>query len=249
MYQTRLEQFEGPLHLLLELIERRKLDISTIALADVAEQFLGYVSANPNLHPDELADFLVVAAKLLLIKSRTLLPSLAAEEDGDNDLERQLKIYREYYEASKRIERMIRRHHYSFARGASLKVRDEERRFRPPEGLVPDELTRLLRIVLKRLEPFVTISEDVIIRTVNIRDKIENIRSQILENVTMNFQTLLEQANSKTDIIVTFLAMLELVKMRAIAVVQNDMFRGITIERRSPVHASPTEHSDDVEQS
>ena len=201
MYQTKLEQFEGPLHVLLELIEDRKLDISTVSLATVTEQFLGYLSENPDLHPEELADFLVVAAKLLLIKSRTLLPSLALEDDGEHDLEKQLKIYREYYEASKKIHALILKRGYTFARGASLKVLVSERAFRPPESIVSDDLSRIFRIVLKRLEPFITVSEDVIIRTVSIREKIETIRRQILSQTTMNFQTLLEQASSRTDII------------------------------------------------
>lgn len=232
MYHTKLEQFEGPLHLLLEMIEERKLEISTVSLADVAEQFLQYLSKNPNLHPEELADFLVVAAKLLLIKSRTLLPTLDLEDDGEHDLEKQLRIYREYYEASKKLHALMLKRRYSFARGASLKVLIDERKFRPPEGLALDDLTRIFRIVLKRLEPFITISEDVIIRTVSIRDRIDNIRKQILSQASLNFQTLLEQSQSRTDIIVTFLALLELVKMRAIAVVQDEMFSGISIHRR-----------------
>lgn len=233
MYQTKLEQFEGPLHVLLELIEEHKLDVSTVSLAAVTEQFLGYLSENPGLHPEELADFLVVAAKLLLIKSRTLLPSLAMEDDGEQDLEKQLKIYREYFEASKKLHALILKRRYTFARGASLRVLASERAFRPPESVVTEDLTRIFRIVLKRLEPFITISEDVIIRTVSIREKIESIRMQIMTQASMNFQTLLEQASSRTDIIITFLALLELVKMRSIAVVQDEMFSGIRIHRRN----------------
>lgn len=232
MYKTKLEQFEGPLHLLLELIEDRKLDISSVSLASVTEQFLSYLSENPGLHPEELADFLVVAAKLLLIKSRTLLPSLALEDGGEQDLEKQLKIYREYYEASKKIHALLLRRRWSFVRGTSLRIQASERSFRPPEGLIPDDLARYFRLVLKRLEPFITMSEDVIIRTVNIREKIETIRKQIIQASSLNFQELLLQASSKTDIIVTFLALLELVKMRAIAVVQDEMFSGIKIQRR-----------------
>jgi segregation and condensation protein A len=236
MYQTKLEQFEGPLHVLLELIEERKLNITAVSLSQVADQFLSYLSNTPELHPEELADFLVVAAKLLLIKSRTLLPSLTFEDDGEQDLEKQLKIYREFFEASKRLHAMILKRRYSFSRHASLRMIASECSFRPPEGLALDDLSRLFRTVLKRLEPFVTISEDVIIRTVNIHEKIESIRAQILGAASLNFQTLVEQATSKTDIIVTFLALLELVKMRVIAVVQEDMFSGISIHRRDRSH-------------
>lgn len=233
MYKIQLEQFEGPLDLLLELIEDRKLDISNVSLAAVTEQFLGYLSQSAGLHPEELADFLVVAAKLLLIKSRTLLPTLDAGDAHEHDLEKQLRLYREFYEASKKLHALVLKRRYTYARGTNLRILASERSFRPPVGVVSDDLARLFRVILKRLTPFVTISEDVIIKTVNIKEKINDIRKQILNTTTLSFQSLLERATSRTDIIVTFLALLELVKMRVIAVVQDEMFSGINIHRRT----------------
>ncbi len=240
MHTIHLEQFEGPLDLLLQLIEDQKLDITQVSLATVTDQFLQYLSGLESLPSDELADFLVVAAKLLLIKSRVLLPSMALDDEDEVDLERQLKIYREYYEASKRIHAMILKRRYSFARGTSLKVGVAERAFRPPENIVSDDLARIFRVILKRLEPFLTIPEEVIVRTVNIREKISRIRERILSEATMNFQTLLEEASTKTEIIVTFLALLELVKQRLVVVVQDEVFSPIAIQRRdeSPLNNS-----------
>lgn len=236
MYHIQLEQFEGPLDLLLRLTEEQKLDITTISLAKVTDQYLDYIAGAPDLATEELADFLVVAAKLLLIKSRTLIPTLDVEDDDGIDLEAQLRMYKEYYEASKRIHQMVLARRYSFARSSTLRVVPNEKKFRPPQSVTSDDLARFFRIVLKRLEPFVTVTEDVIIRTVNIREKIDAIRKRILASAEMQFETLLSEAKDRTDIIVTFLAILELVKTRTIDVVQRGSFASIAIaSRKEPV--------------
>src|SRR3989338_2288737 len=98
MHAIKLEQFEGPLELLLQLIQDQKLDITQVSLANVADQYLEYIHAQPKWDPDELADFLVVAAKLLLIKSKVLLPNLdLGDDEGDAlALEQQLKMLNQY---------------------------------------------------------------------------------------------------------------------------------------------------------
>lgn len=232
MYHIKLEQFEGPLDLLLHLTEEQKLDITTISLAKVTDQYLEYIAGATDLATEELADFLVVAAKLLLIKSRTLLPTLDVEDDDGIDLEAQLRMYKEYYEASKRIHAMVLARRYSFSRSSTLRIVPSEQKFRPPQNVTSDDLARFFRIVLKRLEPFVTVTEDVIIRTVNIRERIESIRKRILASAEMQFETLLAEAKDRTDIIVTFLAILELVKTRMIDVTQRGSFASIAIARR-----------------
>lgn len=229
--QIRLEQFEGPLDLLFALIEERKLDITSVSLSAVTDQFLHYIAAHHGMHPEELADFLVVAAKLLLLKSRELLPSLHADED-DHDLEKQLKMYKLYYDASQKVGRLAGRGTFSFARASILRVESSDRSFRPPESVTGDDLARTFRVLLKRLEPFVTITEDVIIRTVNIQEKILAIRERIMKEATLNFEHLIHSARDRTEIIVTFLALLELVKQRMVAVVQHSAFSSITVERR-----------------
>ena len=116
--QFKLEQFEGPLDLLLQLIEDQKLEITNISLAQVTDQYIQYLNHAHDLRPEDLADFLVVAAKLLYLKSRALLPALRLdEEEADaGELEKQLKIYKEYLDASKKIEQMIKAGHFAFAR-------------------------------------------------------------------------------------------------------------------------------------
>lgn len=234
-YKFQLEQFEGPLDLLLQLIEEEKLPISEISLAQVADQFLQYLRTIEERQPEELADFLVVAAKLVLLKSRTLLPIAVDDEDDGIDLEQQLKIYREYYEASKKINAMLLARRYSFSRNASLKIRRTETSFRPPEKLEMEDVGLLFRVVLKRLEPFVTLPEETLARTINLKERLETIREKILSQVTTNFHSLLAESSSKVDIIVTFLALLELVKQRTIVVVQDTIFSPITIQRSDAI--------------
>lgn len=238
-YRFQLEHFEGPLDLLLQLIEEEKLPITQVSLAQVTDQFLQHLQSIEQRYPEELADFLVVAARLVLIKSRALLPIAIDEEDDGVDLEEQLKIYREYYLASKQIHGMILTRRYSFSRNASLKIAPKERSFRPPEKLFSEDLHNIFQVMLKRLEPFITIPEETIARTINLKEKLESIRRKIMTEVRMNFHTLVSQASSKVEVIVTFLALLELVKQRTITVEQNGIFSTIEIERREILNSEP----------
>ncbi|MBD3251618.1 hypothetical protein GF380_04170, partial [Candidatus Uhrbacteria bacterium] len=102
---VQIEKFQGPLHLLLQLVEREELDISEISLSHVADQYVSHVQANKGkIPPEELADFLVIAAKLVLIKSRLIIPSLVedVEEEGP-DLASQLRLYRQFMRAAEQM--------------------------------------------------------------------------------------------------------------------------------------------------
>ena len=102
-YTIKIQKFEGPLDLLLQLIEQEELDITEISLAHITEQYLEYLATIEELYPDELADFLVVATKLLLIKSHMLLPELTLEDEDEESLTRQLQLYKKYVEAARRL--------------------------------------------------------------------------------------------------------------------------------------------------
>ncbi len=107
-----LEQFTGPLDLLLSLIDGQKLNISELSLSNVTEQFLNHLDKIENKKPEELADFLVIATRLLFIKSNRLLPQFTLEEDEGPSLEDQLRVYRAFVEASKKLnKRWIFRDH------------------------------------------------------------------------------------------------------------------------------------------
>src|SRR3989338_9232980 len=143
MHKIKVDQFEGPLDLLLQLIEEEKLEVTTVSLAQVTEQYITVLNqrAKETVRPEELADFLVIAARLLLIKSRALLPFLHwGEEDEGEELTQQLKIYREYLQATKVVAGLISKKNFSFARQKLLVTHDVE--FSPPPALTGHTLAK-----------------------------------------------------------------------------------------------------------
>jgi len=163
MIKIKLEKFEGPLGLLLQLIESEEMDITQISLAKIADQYVDYIKSLDQINPDEMADFLVVAAKLLLIKSRALLPYLYPEEEEEIDeLGQQLKMYKEFLEASKKVEAIIKQEKFMFTREFSRKavlaninymVGLEAGFFSPPKKLKANDLLTIFKDLLKRIKP------------------------------------------------------------------------------------------------
>src|SRR3989338_4845900 len=228
-YRFTLEQFEGPLDLLLKLIEDEKLDITSISLAKVTDQYLSYIRDEGQLPPDEVADFLVVASKLIYIKSRYLLPTLPLPDEDEGELERQLKIYREYYEASKVIHRMLGKKHFAFVRAQALKL-PRLQGFSPPPHMTLATLADAFRAVISRLEYIAQLPRLILKRTVSIREKIQALTEAISRGM-LTFHSFYDKAN-KQDIIVSFLALLELVKLRVVHVQQDAMFSDIVIMKK-----------------
>lgn len=226
-YAVKLEQFEGPLDLLLELIEAEKLDISQVSLARVTDGYLQYVQEHPEIPPEELADFLVIASRLLFIKSRILLPFLqAVAQEEAGDLESQLRIYKEYLDASKLVEAMIGKRRFLYVHE---KLPHVEIGFAPPKKLTAGAMADLLRAVIARLEPVVKVPRAIVEKTVSIHEKIRQIQSLISTASNVKFSSVLASAESRTEVIVCFLALLELVKQRSVVVEQEKMWGDIVI--------------------
>lgn len=222
MHSIKLERFEGPLDLLLQLIEKRELDITEVALADVTEQYLDFLDNHANLPPSEMADFLVIAAKLLLIKSRVLLPQLFVEEGEDDarELREQLAIYKLYLSASDNILSRYQSKTAAFAREKLPKIEIDE--FTPPANVVSDNLQSTFTNLLDSLEKIVEPEPEVIKRTVSLRERIGKLRQLFRPGSRMTFNELLSDATNRTDIIVSFLAVLELVKHGQVVARQDD---------------------------
>jgi segregation and condensation protein A len=231
MYEIHIEKFQGPLSLLLQLIEQEELDISEVSLAQVTDQYLQYLKQVEELNPEEVADFLVVAAKLLLIKSRLLLPSLnLGGEEEARDLENQLKIYKQYLEAGRGIARMWRQGHVAWVRPKPLVLKTEVQ-FTPPVGVTGDFLAQAFERVLKAIEPIIKLPEVTLRRAVSIQEKISSLKELITSKVKLSWQTLMAQAEDKTEVVVSFLALLELIKQRHVVVDQPALFHDIAISR------------------
>ncbi|MBU2613449.1 segregation/condensation protein A [Patescibacteria group bacterium] len=227
----RVEQFEGPLDLLFQLVEREELDISQVSLATVAEQFVEHVQDNPDIPPEDLADFIVVAAKLMYMKSRLLIPSLHDPdlEEGP-DLETQLREYQRFVQAAKIMDGMWNAERRSFARQASTTRRQESAGFMPPVGVTADALFHAMKRVIARLEPLLRLPQASMERVVTIHEKIRDLYRRISTHSTTSFHTFLRGAKNRSEAAVSFLALLELVKRRFIFVKQKNLFDDIDIE-------------------
>ncbi len=233
MIKIKLEQFEGPLGLLLKLIQKERLDITKISLAKIADQYIEFIRSSSQIDPDSMADFLVVAARLLLLKSRALLPFLYPEEEEEvEELERQLKIYREFLEASLKLQKMLGKKKFMFSREFKRQaVLAGQKIFSPPRKLAVDDLRAVFADLLSRLRPSQPLDEETIEHKISIEEKIAEIQNLLLRRIEVSFSHLLQTARSKTEIIVSFLAILELTKQRQILLKQDSLFTDIKISR------------------
>jgi segregation and condensation protein A len=234
MYKVKIEKFEGPFDLLLRMIEEEEMDIAEISLAKIADQFVEYIEQMDNLNPAEMADFLVVAAKLLWIKSKALLPSLELEGEDASDLAAQLKIYKEYRDAALVVHKMILKQRFTFVRerpplGAGDVL------FNPPVWLTKDKLIQVMREIIDDLEPIVRLPRGVVKSAISIQEKIQHIRDLIQKNLEVKFHVIVSKAKNKVEIIVHFLAVLELLKHRHIIVNQEEIFGEINIKKGDSV--------------
>ncbi|MFA5953926.1 MAG: segregation/condensation protein A [Patescibacteria group bacterium] len=222
MYKFKLERFEGPLDLLLQLIEHNELTITDVSLASVTEQYLEYLDKNSDLRPEELADFLVVAARLLLLKSRVLLPQLFIEDEEAEagvDLTSQLVLYRLYVAAGMKLYKQYRSPLTCFARERA--PRSTVISFSPPPSLAVDHLGNIFAVIIAELESFVRPAPELISRTISLQERIRAMRTLISSAHQLDFRQILADAKTRVEVIVSFLALLELVKQRHVLVTQD----------------------------
>lgn len=237
MMEFKLEKFQGPLALLLSLIEKEELDITEIGLANICDQYIDYININNNtIGPDEMAEFLLVAAKLLYIKSKTLLPYLYnnEEEEDIEDLKTQLRMYKEFISASENIRKLAQGKRFSFAK--PFKANQARKQllklssFIAPQELNVVEIKDTFQEILDNLEPRVEkIEEDRMDYMLSIDDRIDYIQGLLKKNMQASFSSLISGSNNKTEVIVNFLALLELVKQRQLNFKQHSMFGEIDI--------------------
>jgi len=235
MMDFKLQQFTGPLDLLLNLVGEQKMNISEVSLSTVTEQYLQYLeklgedpSADAQGKPEEMADFLLIAARLLLLKSKKLLPQLMPEEDEGPSLEDQLRLYQAFVEASKKLNRR-------WLSGVRSDFRVEPPRrpseFVPPKNLNQTLLQEFFLKLLQRIRPLPELPQARMDKAVSVRDKIETIRALLQKAESVSFRELLGKASNRSEIIASFLALLELVKSENIVLRQKKTFEDILIEK------------------
>jgi segregation and condensation protein A len=230
MFTIKTEKFEGPLDLLLRLIEEEEMNISEFSLAKLTDEYIEYIEGMEDLNPAEMADFLVVAARLLWIKSKTLLPTLETGEDEAGDLARQLKIYKEYKDASIVFEKMIAKKDFAYTRD-KIPLGKNDSFFNPPAWLTREKLKIVLKEILDDLEPIVRLPKGMVKGAISIQEKIRELKDTLRRDVEFSFQSILKKAKNKVEMIVNFLALLELLKQRVIVVKQDKMFGEISIKK------------------
>ncbi len=229
-YTVQLPVFEGPLDLLLQLIEHEELDITKVSLAQVTDQFLGYIRILESLNIGDLAEFLVVAARLVLIKSEALLPRPVERQPGEEDpaaeLARQLIAYKRYKEIAGGLherEAAGLRAYLRLAPPPKVEAKLD------PRGLTPGALVEAVRRALALAPEKPSLGTVVASPKVTIRDQIHLIARSLRATGRASFQKLLETATSRLEIVVTFLAVLELIKRGKIEARQDRMFGEIEL--------------------
>ena len=231
VYQVKLEKFEGPLDLLLQLIEKEKLDITEVSLAKICDQYVKYLKQVQEVDPGSLADFLVIAARLLLIKSRALLPEIEMSEEEElsiEELQERLREYKRFKDVAKKLKVLYFSSNTSFEQRFFL---EEKRAFFPSENLTLENLLIAYKALLQILEREKKLATEYIPETISIEEKIAQLEDLILKKVNPRFQELLKHSQTKLESIVTFLALLELVKQRIVKVRQKKLFEDIVLER------------------
>jgi segregation and condensation protein A len=234
-YSVHLPEFEGPLDLLLQMIERAELDITRVSLASIADQYLEFVSKPGNIELTALADFLVIAARLILIKSRMLLPQSEQEaeiesEDSAEALARQLREYRLFKQLARRLREREQKGWHTWPRRGRA-PRPVVTRPARINGLTFNALYNALRRTIQSAPalPAGTVLEPL---RVSIHQRIAQIRDLTAAQPRVQFSALLEQAGSRIEILVTFLAVLESLKRKLIFVEQDGMFGEIYLTQR-----------------
>ena len=231
-YSVQTPVYEGPLDLLLSLIERAELDITAVSLAMVTDQYLAYINSLEQVNADEISAFLVIAAKLLQIKSEALLPRppehRAGEEDVGRALVDQLRLYKRFKEIGVWLQMRLQANLRTYLRIA------------PPPKVEPKlDLSNI------SLEKLVAAAETALAKEaarkplgmviapprITIREKIDLIAKTMREVEHATFQALLTPGASRLEIVVTFLAMLELIKRYRIQADQEGLFDNIEIRR------------------
>ncbi len=243
-YAVRLPDFEGPLDVLLRLIERQELEITRVSLALVADQFLEYCGALPEPEPRVLASFMVVAAKLLYIKSESLLPrpppSLAVDDEDEEDvgaeLVRRLQEYKSIQQVAQGLRERDAAGQHSYPRPANPTARRRPVERRATLGLEGVTLGQLSRLFQRRLQLQLPLTEApaLIPHEVTLEEKVAELEARLAAvgpRGSLAVWPLLLAARSRAEVVITFMAVLELLRRRTATAEQDADFGEILLRR------------------
>lgn len=231
-FTIKTDSFEGPFELILDLIEKRKLSVNELSLAQVTDDYIAFVRGHEAFPMEDAAQFIGVAATLLLVKSKSLIPELELskdEEDDLDDLERRLKQYEKVREAMRELSRIF---------GTAVMVpagdRAPEPMFAPAQDLTLPKLEQALRDALATLEKAEEALPEVRVRPlITIEEMMDTLLHRVQTAMTLSFSEFSKGSAEKVEVIVSFLALLELVKQGAVEAAQHESFSDIRITNSS----------------
>ena len=230
VFKIKTEIFEGPLELLLSLIEKRKLFINDIALAKVTDDFISYVKNFENFPIADSANFILIASTLLLIKSKSLLPTLDLTEEEQasiEDLEARLKIYARMKELSVHVKERFGKNMLYAKENNKIEVKV----FSPQAKMTLPNLVAAMFDVIKNFPKKEALPKTIVRKVISLEDMIGRLTQRITSNLRMSFREFANVSKEeRVNVIVSFLAMLELVKQGVINVVQEQKFEDIKME-------------------
>ncbi|HKT34566.1 MAG TPA: segregation/condensation protein A [Nitrospira sp.] len=247
-YQVRIENFEGPLDLLLHLIKKNEINIYDIPIAMIAQQYLSYIEAMKELNLTVAGEFLVMAATLLQIKSKMLLPveeSAEDEEDGPDpreELVRRLLEYKTFKEAARQLDTQERMWRDIYSRPIVPREPDDESDDAMLDNIGLFDLVDALQTILNR-NPGKKLLE-IIPDNLTVRDRMNLILETLEGQESIGFEALFEASCHRLVIIVTFLALLELIRLRTVRVYQAENFGPILVSRAFSLVPDPAELDD-----
>ena len=227
-----LEAFEGPLDLLLYLIRRQNLDILEIDVAEITKQYMGYIDLMSTIQLELASEYLVMAAMLAEIKSRILLPRQVAEDDDEGDpraeLIRRLQDYERFKMAAEDIDEMPRMGRDIYQASAESPDKKKEKQY---SEVQMQELLMALSDVMKRAEMFE--SHHIQLEKLSTRERMSQILENIRDKQFVPFATLFKKSEGRLGVVVTFLAIMELIRESLVEIVQNESFGPIHIKAKS----------------
>ena len=232
-YNVKTQIFEGPLDTLLSLIEKRKLFINDISLAQVADDYITYVKNLENFPIADSAHFILIASTLVLIKSKSLLPTLSLTEEeqgGIDDLQKRLVEYQKYKELSKHLRVRFGKN-IEYIR---LPSKEKIVVFAPDKNTTVSKIFEIIKSVIRQIPKKEFIPKAIVEKVISLEEMIESLTERIRKSMRMSFKDFSGHGKAeKLNVIVSFLAVLELVKQGIIRVTQDKEFRDIHMESDS----------------
>jgi len=228
-FQVKAGEWEGPLEVLLDLIEKKKLHISAISLAEITDDYIAYLNSHPGMPPATVAQFVLIASTLMLIKSVSLLPELKlTEEETANidDLERRLRLYAAMRERAKVLGERWGREQLFFPR----RERPFTPVFAPTTELSLPNLNAAIRELLANLPKVEKLPEKIVRKIISLEEVIEGLAKRVQNAISFKWSELTsEHRGEKTSLIVSFLGLLELMKRGMVEIKQTDHFADMEV--------------------